>query len=84
MTSDTGGSESATARCVDCGREVAQGDVFRVLRTDRAGLRHVVCRDCGDRRHTEIKPTPLQVQRTPPPRSALGKRLEQPKPQGSD
>ena len=60
------------ATCVDCGRETAEADIFRVLRTDRAGRKHVVCRECSDRRHAETKPTPLQIQRTPPPHSVLG------------
>ena len=56
------------ARCVDCGLQVTDELVFRVLRRDRAGVRHVVCQPCADRRHAEAKPTPLQVQRTPPRR----------------
>ncbi len=60
------------AMCVDCGRDMAEADIFRVLRTDRAGRKHVVCRECSDRRHAETKPTPLQIQRTPPPPSILG------------
>jgi len=60
------------AMCVDCGRETDEADIFRVLRTDRAGRKHVVCRECSDRRHAETKPTPLQIRRTPPPHSILG------------
>jgi hypothetical protein len=67
-------------RCVDCGAEVADELIFRVLRRDRAGRRHVVCRPCADRRHAEAQPTPLQVQRKPPgsgPRGLRGDRAEQ-------
>ncbi len=75
MAKDTGqpiSDNRQLATCVDCGRETAEADIFRVLRTDRAGRKHVVCRECSDRRHAETKPTPLQIQRTPPPHSILG------------
>lgn len=60
------------AHCVDCGQEVADDHIFRVLRRDTVGRRHVVCQTCADRRHAEARPAPLQVRRTPPPRSVLG------------
>lgn len=73
----TTGDPIMTARCVDCGQDIAEEDIFRVLRRGRDGQRHVVCQPCADRRHAEAKPAPLQVQRTPPPPSVLtGKRLE--------
>jgi len=68
------GDLTMPARCVDCGEEVAEESIFRVLRRGRDGRRHVVCQPCADRRHAEAKPTPIQVQRTPPPPSILGKR----------
>jgi len=52
--------------CIDCGQQVAEDLIFRVLRRDRAGRRHVVCQPCADRRHAEATPTPIQVQRTAP------------------
>lgn len=76
MATDNGMADKLAARCVDCGREIADEQVFRVLRRGRDGQRHVVCQECADRRHAEAKPAPLQIQRTPPPASVLtGKRL---------
>ncbi len=70
----SGEISSGAARCVDCGQEVPDDRIFRLLRRDAAGRRHVVCQTCSDRRHAEAQPAPLQVQRTPPPRSVLGGR----------
>lgn len=55
-----------SARCVDCGQEIPEDQIFRVLRRDSADRRHVVCQSCADRRHVDVQPTPLQVQRTAP------------------
>jgi hypothetical protein len=69
------------ARCIDCRAEVPEELIFRVLRRDRAGRRHVVCRPCADRRHAEAQPTPLQVHRLSPnagPRGLRGERRGEP------
>lgn len=58
--------ETIPAYCVDCKLDVADDLVFRVLRIDRAGQRHVVCSPCSDARHAATKPSPLQVQTKPP------------------
>jgi len=58
--------EAIPAHCVDCKLDVADDAIFRVLRVDRAGKRHVVCSPCSDARHANTTPSPLQVQTRPP------------------
>ncbi len=85
MLSSNDAADKPAARCVDCGRPIADEKVFRVLRRGRDGQRHVICRECADRRHAEAKPAPLQIQRTPPPPSVLtGKRLAPKGPEGPE
>jgi len=78
MTTSTSLDQAAPlpAQCVDCGLEVADEFIFRVVRRDRAGGRYVVCRPCADRAHAEVQPTPLQVQHTPPPRLSPGSKRQ--------